>query len=43
MGKPVGIGMAEDTPSSTRGTELVTTPDVERRVRNGSQAMNLKV
>jgi hypothetical protein len=43
MGKPVGMGMAEDVPSSTRGTELVTTPGVERRARNGSQAMNLGV
>ena len=33
MGNPVGMGMAAELPSSNRGTELVTTPGVERRVR----------
>ena len=33
MGKPVGMGMAGETPSSTDGSEFVTTPGVERRVR----------
>ena len=43
MGNPVGMGMAGELPSSTRGTELVTTPGVERRVKNGNQAMHLRV
>ena len=33
MGNPVGMGMAGEAPSSTPGTELVTTPGVERRVK----------
>ena len=37
IGKPVGIGMAGEAPSSTDGTELVTTPGVERRVKKGNQ------
>ena len=41
MGNPVGMGMAEELPSSTRGTKLVTTPDVERRVKYGNQAAYL--
>ena len=42
MGKPVGMGMAGELPSSTRGTELVTTPGVERKVKKGNQAVYLK-
>ena len=42
MGNPVGMGMARELPSSTPGTELVTTPGVERRVKNGNQAMHLR-
>jgi hypothetical protein len=33
------MGMARELPSSTRGTELVTTPGVERRVKYGNQAI----
>ena len=43
MGNPVGMGMAGEAPSSTPGTELVTTPGVERRVKYGNQAMFLRV
>ena len=42
MGKPVGMGMAGDAPSSTAATKFVTTPGVARRVRNGSQAVYLR-
>ena len=42
MGKPVGMGMAGEVPSSIAGNEFVTTPVVERRVRKGSQAKYLK-
>ena len=38
MGKPVGIEMAEEVPSSAAGTERVVTPGVTRRVKKGSQA-----
>lgn len=38
MGKPVGIGMAEEVPSSTAGTVRVATPGVTRRVKKGNQA-----
>lgn len=37
MGKPVGIGMPEEVPSSTAGTERVSTPGVARRVKKGNQ------
>ena len=43
MGNPVGMEMAEELPSSTRGTELVTTPGVERSVKKGNQAINFRV
>ena len=42
MGKPVGIGIAVEAPSSTCGTENVVTLGVERRLRYGSQAMDDK-
>ena len=39
MGKPVGMGIASEAPSSTCGTENVVTPGVERRLKYGSQAI----
>ena len=43
MGNPVGMGIARELPSSTLGTELVTTPGVERKVKNGNQAIRLRI
>ena len=39
----MGMGMARELPSSARGTELVTTPGVERKVKNGNQAKYLRI
>ena len=39
MGKPIGIGIAAEAPSSICGTENVVTFGVERRLKYGSHAM----
>lgn len=39
MGKPVGIGIAAEVPSSAGGTVRVSTPGVTRRVKKGNEAV----
>lgn len=38
-GNPVGIGIAEEDPSSTGGTVTVFTPGVTFRAKKGNQAV----